>query len=371
MLDIRYTKLAETLVHYSCAVQKEDRVFIEAVDIPYEFVCELIRTVKAAGGIPYVKLDALVIKRALMLHGSEASWQMVSKAEQDLMRQCNCYIGMRGSHNISELSDVARLQQDLYEKIVVHPVHMDIRVPNTRWVILRWPSSSMAQQAEMSTEAFEDYFFHVCTLDYAKMKRAMQPLIQTLSKAEEVKITGPGTNLTFSIKGIEAVGCSGHRNIPDGEVFTAPVKDSVEGVIQYNVPTIYRGETHLNTLLKFKKGKIVEATSSNSSKLNEVLDSDEGARYIGEFALGFNPYCCRPMKDILFDEKIAGSLHFTPGNCYQETDNGNRSSIHWDMVLMQNAEKGGGEIYLDGKLIRKDGLFVLPELQALNPDQLR
>src|SRR5581483_3412957 len=206
----------------------------------------------------------------------------------------------------------------------------------------------------------------------AKMSRAMQPLKQMMEKTDEVRLKGPNdTDLTFSIKDIPAIPCDGNRNIPDGEVFTAPVRDSVNGVIHFNAPTIYRGVTHNDIRLTFKNGKIVDATSTASDKLNEVLDSDPGARYVGEFAIGFNPYCTKPMKDILFDEKIAGSIHFTPGACYDEASNGNKSDIHWDMVMRQTPDVGGGEIKFDGKLVRKDGIFVVDELKGLNPEHLK
>src|SRR5205085_7937563 len=241
----------------------------------------------------------------------------------------------------------------------------------TRWVVLRWPRPSMAQAAGMSSEAFEDFYFRVCAgVDYVKMRQAMQPLEDLMRKTDRVHITGPGTDLSFIIKGIGAVGCWGERNIPDGECFTCPVKESVNGTIQYNCETLYRGTTFNNIRLRFREGKIVEASAdsqSNTQKLNEIIDADPGARYIGEWSLGFNPHVLRPMKDILFDEKIAGSFHVTPGQAYQEADNGNRSQVHWDMVLIQRKDYGGGEIYFDDKLIRKDGLFVVPELMGLNP----
>lgn len=371
MLDPRITKLAQVLISHSCKVKAGEKVLIEAIDVPHEFTCELIRLTKEAGGTPLVKLESSQVKRALMLHGTEESWQYVADVEKTMMQQADCYIGARGSLNVSELSDVASDKQKLYEKIVWEPIHQNIRVPNTRWVVLRWPSASMAQLAEMSTAGFEEFFFNVCTLDYDKMERAMQPLIERMSKTDKVRIVGPrDTDLRFSIKNIPVVGCSGSHNIPDGEVFTAPVRDSVQGVIHYNTPTLYRGETHNDVRLVFKDGKIIEATSSNTEKLNEVFNSDEGARYVGEFAIGFNPFCTRPMKDILFDEKISGSIHFTPGNCYKETDNGNRSSIHWDLVLRQTENAGGGEIYFDDVLIRKNGRFVVPDLEVLNPENL-
>jgi len=223
----------------------------------------------------------------------------------------------------------------------------------------------------MSTEAFENLYFDVCTMDYRKMARAMGPLQTRMKKANRVQLKSPGTDLSFSIKNIGAKMCEGLLNIPDGEVFSCPVKDSVNGVIQFNTPTIYAGTKFENVRLEFKAGKVVKATSNNTKRLNEILDTDAGARYVGEFALGFNPHILNPMCDILFDEKIAGSLHFTPGQAYELCDNGNRSAVHWDMVLIQRKEWGGGEIWFDGELIRKDGLFLPKDLKPLNPKNLK
>jgi aminopeptidase len=257
----------------------------------------------------------------------------------------------------------------LYSR-VIRPVQ-DYRVNKTRWCVLRWPTPSMAQAAGMSTEAFEDLYFDVCTMDYAKMARAMVPLERRMKRTDKVHLKAPGTDLTFSIKGIGAKMCKGDRNIPDGEVFSCPVKNSVNGVIQFNTPTIYSGTKFENVRLEFKDGKVVKATANNSKRLNEILDTDAGARYVGEFSLGFNPYILSPMCDILFDEKIAGSLHFTPGQAYEECDNGNRSAVHWDMVLIQRKEWGGGEVWFDGELIRKDGIFLTKDLKLLNPANLK
>jgi aminopeptidase len=242
----------------------------------------------------------------------------------------------------------------------------DQRVQKTKWVVLRWPTPAMAQLANMSTEAFEDFFFKVCTLDYRKLQPGMKALKALMEKTDAVQIKGPGIDLRFSIKGIPAIICGGDRNIPDGEVFSCPVKDSVQGHVTFNAPSIYQSTAFDNIRLDFRDGKIVEATSNQPKKLNAVLDSDAGARYIGEFSLGCNPYILHPMRDILFDEKIAGSFHFTPGQAYQEADNGNRSQVHWDMVSIQRKEYGGGEIYFDGKLVRRDGEFLPKALRSLN-----
>ncbi|MBW7906240.1 MAG: aminopeptidase [Phycisphaerae bacterium] len=371
MLDPRITRLADVLVNYSCAVKPGDKILIEAIDVPHEFTCECVRLARAAGGHPLVTLKSNQINRALMLAGTPDNWNLIKDVEKLRMENVQCYIGARGNPNVSELSDVPADKQKLYESTVWKQVHGDIRVKKTRWVVLRWPSPSMAQMAQMSTEAFEDFYFRVCTMDYGKMSRAMQPLKARMEKTDRVRLKGPrDTDLTFSIKGIPAVCCDGRLNIPDGEVFTAPVRNSVNGVIHFNTPTLYRGVTHENVRLVFKEGKIVEGTSSNTAKLNEVLDTDEGARYVGEFAIGFHPHITSAMKDILFDEKIAGSIHFTPGRCYDEASNGNESEIHWDLVLIQRPDHGGGEMWFDNELVRKDGRFVTKDLEPLNPENL-
>ncbi|CEK14491.1 leucyl aminopeptidase (aminopeptidase T) [Chthonomonas calidirosea] len=372
MRDPRYEKLAKLLVTHSMKVKSGDKVLIEAFDIPVDFTVTLIRAVAEAGGEPLVSTYHQQVLRALFQVATEDQMCTIGSVERTRMEAVQCYVGVRGSHNITELSDVPSEKMALYEKFWWHYVHSEVRVPKTRWVVLRWPHPSMAQAAGMSTEAFEDFYFRVCTeVDYAKMAQAMEPLRELMESTDRVRIVGPGTELTFSIQGIPAVGCAGERNIPDGELFTCPVRDSVEGTIQFNCETLYRGTLFQNIRLTFKRGRIVEATAqAETEKLNAILDTDEGARYIGEWSLAFNPWILKPMKDILFDEKIAGSFHLTPGQAYEEADNGNRSQIHWDMVCIQRPEYGGGEIYFDDKLIRKDGLFVLEELAGLNPDRL-
>lgn len=375
MKDPRYTELARTLVHHSCKVQPGDKVLVEAFDIPPEFTVELVRTIASAGGLPVVSTYQQQVMRAVVAAATEAQMRFIAEVEKRRMEGVQCYIGARGSHNIAEMSDVPRERQSLYEKHWWHEVHSETRVKKTRWVVLRWPHPSMAQAAGMSTEAFEDFYFRVCAgVDYAKMEKASEPLRDLMARTDAVHIKGPGeTDLRFSIKGIGAEPCSGDRNIPDGECFSCPTIDSCEGVVQFNCETLYRGTVFNGIRLTLTRGRIVEATADspdNTKKLNEILDSDDGARRIGEWSLGYNPFVLKPMKDILFDEKIAGSFHFTPGQAYEQCGNGNKSQIHWDMVCIQRPEYGGGEIWFDGKLIRKDGLFVLKELEGLNPERL-
>ena len=360
MTDPRYKKLAGLLVKYSTQLKKGDRVLLDMIDVPDEFSIELIRAARAAGATPLVEVRHTKVSRELLLGTNEKHAAQVRDIELFRMRKMQAYIAIRGSDNMSENADVPGDRMALFSRIT-RPVS-DYRVNKTRWCVLRWPTPSMAQAAGMSTEAFENLYFDVCTMDYAKMARAMIPLERRMKRADRVRLVSHGTDLTFSIKGIGAKMCKGDRNIPDGEVFSCPVKNSVNGVIQFNTPTIYAGAKFENVRLEFKGGKIINAAANNTKRLNEILDTDAGARYVGEFSLGFNPYILNPMCDILFDEKIAGSLHFTPGQAYEECDNGNRSAVHWDMVLIQRPEWGGGEVWFDGELIRKDGLFKPKDL---------
>lgn len=371
MNDPRIEKLADLLINYSCGLKPGDRILIEDRGIARELDTALIRAAYKAGGIPQVNLIDPVVDRALLMGCTEEQLTWMAERDAARMAQCQAYIGIRGGDNAFELADVPDEKKRLHTMHYNKPVHSEIRVPKTRWVVLRYPTSAMAQQAGMSTAAFEDFFFTVCTMDYRAMSVAMDNLVRRLERADRVRIKGPGTDLSFSIRGLPAIKCDGKLNIPDGEVFTAPVQGSIEGVIEFNTPSLYQGVAHENIRLVFEKGRIVEESSSHTALLTSILNTDEGARGVGEFAIGVNPYITAPMRDTLFDEKIAGSFHFTPGNCYDECDNGNRSAIHWDMVTIQTPAFGGGEMWFDNELVRRDGLFVTDDLLCLNPDQLK
>lgn len=371
MRDPRIQQLAHNLINYSVNLQKGEKVLIENIGIQPELVKALVQETYKAGGYPFVSTKDPSIERALLLGATEEQYKMVAQFEASVMKEMDAYIGLRAGDNISELSDVPSDKMKIFSKSITQDVHLGIRVPKTKWVVLRYPTNSMAQLAKMSTEAFEDFYFNVCNLDYGKMAEAMDGLVALMNQTDKVRITGPGTDLTFSIKDIPAVKCAGLRNIPDGEVYTAPVRDSVNGTITYNTPSPYQGFTFENVSLTFENGKIVKAEANDTERINQIFDTDEGARYVGEFAIGVNPFITEPMQDILFDEKIDGSFHFTPGQCYEEAFNGNQSSIHWDLVNIQRKDYGGGEIYFDDQLIRKDGIFVHPDLLALNPENLK
>lgn len=370
MIDPRITKLAKVLVNYSCDLKKGEKILIEAKGVDCMLVNAIVKEVYAVEGLPFVEMYDNRVTRELLMGETEELAKLRAKYDGARMAEMDAYIGIRGGENANELSDVPEDKMRIESSFYSHPVHHELRVKKTKWVVLRYPNQGMAGQAGMSTDAFEDFYFNVCTLDYSKMDKAMDALKTRLDKADKVHIIAKDTDISFSIKGIGSKKCSGERNIPDGEIYTAPVKNSVNGVITYNAPSIEQGVKHENVSLTFKDGKIIKATGNYPDKLQAIFDTDEGARYVGEFSFGVNPYINKPMGDILFDEKISGSIHFTPGCCYDDCYNGNVSALHWDLVQIQTPEYGGGEIYIDGELIRKDGRFVPADLLCLNPENL-
>ena len=369
-MDERIKKLSSLLVNYSCRVKPGEKVLIDYEGEDTKALAkQLIKDVYKAGGLPFAEIRDSSITREILLGCSEEQVRFMNECSLAKMKGMQCYIAVRGSANTSELSDVPSDKLNMYSKLT-SPT-LDWRVDNTKWVVLRYPNYAMAQLAGTSLERFEDFYFDVCTLDYSKMSKAMDPLVELMERTDKVHIEGPGTDLTFSIKGIPAIKCAGECNIPDGEVYTAPVRESMNGVISYNTPSEEQGFTYENIVFEVKDGKIVNAKCNDDKRINELLDTDDSARYFGEFALGVNPYILDPMKDTLFDEKICGSFHLTPGASYEDAPNGNKSAIHWDLVNIQRPEYGGGEIYFDDVLIRKDGLFVIDELKGLNPENLK
>ena len=369
MRDIRIEKLANNLLSHSVNLQKGEKILIEIIGMDaIPLGKELIRQAENIGALPFFNIIDYEIIREMLINGTKEQLQIYAKHDLQRMKDMDAYIGVRASTNTAELNGVSAEKMEMYNKYYTMPVHFEERVKQTKWCILGYPNASMAQMSNMNTESFENFYFSVCTLDYDKMSKAMDPLVELMNKTKIVHIVGEGTDLTFSIDGIPAEKYMGTFNIPDGEVATAPVKNSVNGYITYNTETRYNGVLFNDIRFEFKDGKIIKATSNKTKELNEILDTDEGSRYIGEFALGLNPYIEKPIGDTLFDEKIKGSFHFTPGDSLEESDNGNRSSIHWDIVNIQTPEYGGGEIWFDDVLVRKDGVFVLDELKALNPE---
>lgn len=372
-MDPRTTKLADVLVNYSCGVQPGENLLVEVNGFePLPLVTEIVRIATKKGANVFYDIRHESIQRAFLLGADEDQIKAQKKYPLHRMKDMDCYIGVRAGDNLAEMSDVPSAKTGLYAKHYGIPVHIKTRVTNTRWVVLRYPNNAMAQSAKMPLAKFEDFYFDVCTMNYSKMSRATNALVKLMNKTDHVHIIAPGTDLEFSIKGFDSVKCDGKLNIPDGECFTAPVKDSLSGKICFNAGSMLEGTAFDAIDITFKNGKAVEAESgANTKKLNEILDRDKGSRFIGEFAIGFNPYITTPMLDILFDEKIAGSLHMAFGNAYEECNNGNSSALHWDLVQIQTPKWGGGEIWFDDKLIRKNGKFIPKSLQGLNPDKLK
>ncbi|RFU69384.1 aminopeptidase [Bacillus sp. V59.32b] len=369
MKDARLEKLANLLLNHSVKLQAKERVLIRGHVHTKPLLKELVDGAYRLGAYPYIELIDDEINRHLYMGYEKEQLQTYADWMLKEYEDVDAIIYVTGEENDAEFSEVPSEKHRIWGEIMNPSTFFYVN--NRRWVLLNYPTQGLAQKAGMSLSRFEDYLLDVCTVDYEKMGKAMQPLKELMERTDKVRLVSPGTDLTFSIKGIPAVVCAGENNIPDGEVFTAPVKDSVNGTISFNTPCTYQGTTFRDVSLTFKNGKLVDAKADQTEKINQIFASDEGARYIGEFAIGVNPMIKEPMGDILFDEKICGSLHFTPGEAYEEADNGNRSAIHWDMVLIQRPEYGGGEIYFDDELIRKDGLFILSELRGLNPDALK
>lgn len=367
--DERIEKLAHLLVHHSVKLKPKEKVLITAPYAAKPLVLSIIKKVYDNGSYPYLDLFDDELSTAINADAEREALEVRAAWDMKKFKDIDASITIVAEENDAEFSDIPAEKMKLIGEVLKEPG--DFLIANRRWVLLNWPTPGLAQKAGMSTGKFTDYLLDVCNVDYEKLAESQKPLVSLMEKTDRVRIVSPGTDLTFSIKSIPVIPCAGECNVPDGEVYTAPVKDSVNGTITFNTPSPYNGTVFRNIKLTFRDGKVVEAVSDHTDKLNEILDIDEGARYVGEFAIGLNPLISEPMGDILFDEKICGSIHFTPGAAYDEADNGNDSSVHWDMVLIQRPEYGGGELYFDDVLIRKDGMFVHEDLKGLNPENLK
>ncbi len=359
-------QLSKTIVEYSLRLQENEKVLIKAESMDTKPLVQLlINEIYRVGAVPMVRYIDQETNELLMSKTNIARVALLKDQNEFDVNHYDAFISIRYIENDFNGKDIDK--QILSEVGEALKESNDIRINQRRWVLLNYPSVTAAYKAGMPTKDFCKYAWDVMTVDYQKMHDLIKPLKELMERTDKVRIVAPNTDITFSIKDIPAIPCCGEYNIPDGEIFTAPVKNSVNGVITYNTPCPYQGNIYTNVSLTFENGKIVKATcNEDSESLNHIFDIDEGARYVGEFAIGLNPQILNPMGDILFDEKIIGSIHFTPGRAYREAFNGNISSIHWDMVLIERKEYGGGALYFDDVLIRQDGKFVLPELEPLN-----
>ena len=367
MRDPRLEKLAANLLDYSLDIKPGEKLYITGETGAVPLMTILIESAYRRRAVPYARTTDERLHRAWLLGATREQMDLQVSWEMQRMKDIDASIYILAGENACELADVPGSTLEALH--LANKPLMDLYLTK-KWVLLRYPTAAGAQAAGMSTQAFEDFCLAVSTLDYGRLAEAMDPLIELMSRTDRVRIVAPGTDLAFSIKGVPVLKAAGKNNIPDGEAYTAPVRDSVNGTIRFNAPCVEDGVTYEWVRLTFKNGRVVDADANEPERLRQMLDTDEGSRYLGEFALGVNPLIDRPMKDTLYDEKIGGSLHVALGQAYEEADNGNRSSIHWDLVQIQTPKWGGGELYFDDVLVRKDGKFVLPELEGLNPENL-
>lgn len=373
LMDDRNRKLAHNLIYNSISLNEGDNLLIEVIgEDGIELANEIIKQAKEINAKTHINIINYEKLRDFLINANKEEIIEYGKNDLNRMKEMQAYIGIRAPKSDKVLEGVSQEKLEFYNKYYTALVHLQQRVKHTKWCVLGYPNKYYAEKSNMSLKDFTDFYYNVCNIDYDKMKTAMEPLKELMNVTDKVHIIAHETDLVFSIKGIPAEKYFGTFNIPDGEVATCPVKNSINGYITYNTKTKYNDIIFENIRFDFVDGKIVKATAKeNSKELNEILDTDEGSRYIGEFAFGLNPYINNTMCDTLFDEKINGSFHLTPGMALEESDNGNRSAIHWDIVKILRKEFGGGEIYFDDILVMKDGKFVLEDLKGLNPENLK
>lgn len=358
--------LAKTIVNHSVKVQEGENVKITCETMePMPLVKELVKLISQEKANVSVSFFDPSLNAEINKNTSDKKIKLLKEMEKFEVEKFDSFIRIfcnQGDYINKIVPDetTVKIGEALKE-------YRDIRVNEKKWVLLNYPSSVDSQKAKMNIDEFTKFSFDAMCYDYKQMEEDLKPLKELMEKTDKVRLTGEGTDITFSIKDVPVIPCVGECNIPDGEIYTAPVKDSINGTIKYNTPSPYRGNVYNNVTLTFENGKIINAIcDEDNNALNAIFDTDEGARYVGEFSIGVNPMIKYPMGDILFDEKIIGSIHFTPGCAYKDAYNGNESAIHWDMVLIQREDFGGGNIYFDDVLIRENGVFVLKELEHLN-----
>lgn len=365
MNDPRIRQFAEVLVDYSTRVKKGDVVLISAAGLEAMPLVKELYALCLARGAKYVEYSFTVpeIDRNFYDCANKQQLNHFPRHKLDFYKTLTVYIGISAGNNSMVMANARQDAIVAYQKLTKPLV--DQRVKHTRWVVTRYPTHAAAQEARMSLDEYEDYLFSACCIDWKAESRKQDKLKKLMDATRQVRIVAPDTDLRFSIEGLPGIKCDGRLNMPDGEVFSAPVRNSVQGHITYNCPSIYQGKEYNGVRFEFEDGRIIDASAGSdmTASLNRILDTDEGARYIGEFAIGVNPGICQPMRNILFDEKIFGSIHFTPGQAYDECDNGNRSAVHWDLVRILS----DGEIWFDDILIQKNGRFVHRNLLELNP----
>lgn len=355
MVDERIVEVAKLLVDYCTRTKNGDRVLIRTGVPARDLALEVFKHVLHRGGHPWIRTDMPGATYLFYKHASEE--QLASLPEHELaeIKNTDVYISLGAPLNVKELAsiDPARISTRLK---TMKPVS-DWRVERTRWVVFACPTNALAQEAEMPLQEFEDFVFNACLIDWKEVSGKLHVLKQHVDATDKVKIVAPDTQLEFSIKGRNSIVGDGEKNMPDGELFTSVIEDSVNGYIRFDVPAIWYGNIVEDINLTFNHGEVTEAKAGkNQPFLEKILATDDGARRIGEFGIGFNYGITRSIKNILFDEKIGGTIHLALGRGYKEALSQNESAVHWDMIkdLRRDAE-----IYFDGKLVMKNGKWII------------
>ncbi|MCL4873421.1 aminopeptidase [bacterium] len=356
MPDPRVKRLASILVNHSLGVKKNDTVLISSsTELAKPLVLEVFREVLKAGGHPTTSIGFEETSNIFFDTATKEQVAFFPKTKLFEAKNIDCFVNIRASANKKALSNVDARTVGERSK-VLRPISEEI-VNRKRWILCNFPTNGLAQEADMSLEEYEDFVYSATNIDWNKVRQKEMKLKAALDRAKEVRIVGKDTDLKIGIAGRKSIPCYGERNMPDGEVFLSPQEDSAEGYIYYEMPAIYQGREVTGIRLRFKGGKVVEASADkNEDFLIAMLDTDKGARFLGELGVGVNYGIQKFTKDILFDEKIGGTVHLAVGRSYEEAGGKNISAIHWDMI--KDLRKGGA-IYLDGKAIQKNGKFLI------------
>lgn len=367
MADPRVTRLAQLLVDYCVEVGPGDTVLLGGASVALPLMTETYRAIIRAGGHPLLHWNEDRFAEILLKEGSDDQLQHIAEPVKMVYDTYDCLIRIGGDRNTRALSgvDIKRQQlrraasRDLLQTMMERGATGDLR-----WVGTLSPTHAQAQEADMSLSEFEDFVYRACHVDkddpvaeWKKISERQQILVDWLAGKKDVKVTGPDVDLTLSIEGRTFINSDGRHNMPSGEIFTGPVEESVNGWVRFTYPAIHSGREVEGIELRFEEGKVVDASArKNEAYLLNVLDTDPGARYLGEFAVGTNDGIDRFTKSILFDEKIGGTIHMAVGAGYPDTGSKNQSAVHWDMICnMQD----GGEIWVDGELFYQSGSFTI------------
>ncbi len=366
MADIRIEKLADILVDHSTRIQPGDRVAIEATTAATPLVSALYARILERGGHPHLLLDLPEQDELLFEFGKNEQLDFIPTFRKLAYDQFESRIRIASMTNTRALSAVDPAKQKRRQKALSSILEAQMRRGADRsfkWVSTLYPTEGYAMEAEMSLKNFEDYVFHACHADeedpvayWSKMEQEQRKIIERIEGHNQVILRGPNVDLSLSIKGRKFINGAGLNNMPDGEIYTGPVEDSVNGFVRFDYPAIYNGVMVEGVELTFSSGKVTQASAKkNQAFLHEMLESDAGARYVGEFAIGTNHEINRFLHNILFDEKIGGTFHMALGAGYPESGSKNKSIIHWDMICGMQKD---AEIVVDGEVIYKNGKFL-------------